>query len=185
MATERQIAANRRNAGKSTGPRSRAGKNRAQHNAYRHGLTRGLISSAAVAKQVEKLARKIAGNSKDPVVLEHARDAAYAEIDLARVRRVRVALIERAAALGSRETPELFKSVREVSRYLESTERGETPSLPERDDPLATGPSHEFDRSAEAIRRALPELVKLDRYESRAAARRDGAVRHIIKDSIL
>jgi hypothetical protein len=31
--------------------------------------------------------------NKDPVVLERARDAAYAEIDLARVRRVKVALI--------------------------------------------------------------------------------------------
>jgi hypothetical protein len=105
MATERQIAANRRNASKSTGPRSRAGKKRARHNAYQHGLTTSLISSAAVAKQVEKLARKIAGKSNDPVVVEHARDAAYAEIDLARVRRVRVALIQRASALGSLEAP--------------------------------------------------------------------------------
>ena len=99
MATERQIAANRRNAGKSTGPRSRAGKKRARHNAYQHGLTTSPISSATIAKQVEKLARKIAGISKDPVVLEHARDAACAELDLARVRRVRVAFIERARGL--------------------------------------------------------------------------------------
>jgi len=48
MATERQIAANRRNAGKSTGLRSR-------------GETVDLMSTAAVAIQVEKLARKIAG----------------------------------------------------------------------------------------------------------------------------
>ena len=53
MATERQIAANRRNASKSTGPRSRAGKKRARQNAYQHGLTTSLHSSAAVAEQVE------------------------------------------------------------------------------------------------------------------------------------
>jgi len=39
MASERQIAANRRNARKSSGPHSGAGKKRASRNAYRHGLT--------------------------------------------------------------------------------------------------------------------------------------------------
>ena len=168
MASERQIAANRRNAAKSTGPRSRAGKMRARHNAYQHGLATSPISSAAVAKQVEKLARKIAGKTKDAIVLEHARDIAQATFDLARARRVRVALIERAAALGTLETPPLFNSVRE-----------KTPTLPERVDQSATMPSEDLERTAEAVRRALPELIKLDRYESRAAARRDKAIRNI------
>jgi hypothetical protein len=38
MTTWRQIAANRRNAGKSTGPRTEAGKQRSRRNALRHGL---------------------------------------------------------------------------------------------------------------------------------------------------
>ena len=88
MATERQIAANRRNAGKSTGPRSFAGKKRARQNAYHYGLAVGPTSSAAFAKKAEKLARKIAGYTRDEIILGHARDAAYAELDLARVRRV-------------------------------------------------------------------------------------------------
>ena len=37
-------------------------------------------------------------------------------------------------------------------------------------------PSQEPDRSAEAVRRVLPELRKLDRYERRAAAQRERAV---------
>jgi hypothetical protein len=94
MASERQIAANRRNARKSTGPRSGAGKNRSSRNAYRHGLTLSIASSAAVTKQLDKLIRKIAGDTKDPILLERARALAQAELDLARVRRAKVALID-------------------------------------------------------------------------------------------
>jgi hypothetical protein len=52
------------------------------------------------------------------------------------------------------------------------------------EDPLATMPTQEPERSAEAIRRALPELIKLNRYESRAVARRDRAVRQLSKRRI-
>ena len=58
MASERQIAANRRNARKSTGPRSGAGMKRASRNAYRHGLTLSITSTAASAKQLDKLVRR-------------------------------------------------------------------------------------------------------------------------------
>jgi hypothetical protein len=44
-------------------------------------------------------------------------------------------------------------------------------------------PSQEPERTAAAIRRALPELAKLDRYESRAAARRGSAVQEMVKKS--
>src|SRR5262249_37872084 len=127
MASERQIAANRRNARKSTGPRSGAGKNRASRNAYRHGLPLDIASTAPFSKQLDKFVRKIAGNTENAIVLERARAIAQAELDLARVRQAKVALIERASAFGVA---------------------------------LAAMPSQEPDRSAEAMRRVLPELRK-------------------------
>jgi hypothetical protein len=176
MASERQVAANRRNARKSTGPRSGAGKKRASRNAYRHGLTLSITSSAAVAKQLDKLVRKIAGNSEDAILLERARTLAQAELDLARVRRAKVALIERASAFGELDPPQL--TVTQVIRLLNAFERGRP--MPNPIDASATMPSQEPDRSAEAVRRVLPELRKLERYERRSAARRDRAALGVV-----
>ena len=44
-------------------------------------------------------------------------------------------------------------------------------------DSLPELPTEEPQRSAEAVRRALPALVKLQRYERRAVAKRDQAIR--------
>jgi hypothetical protein len=173
MASKRQIAANRRNAGKSTGPRSGAGRKRASRNAYRHGLTLSITSTAAFAKQLETLVRKIAGDSEDAIVLERARAVAQAELELARVRRAKVALIERASAFGQLDPPRL--TVTQMIRLLNAFDRRSL-IVPKPIDALATMPSGEPDRSAEALRRVLPELRKMDRYERRAAAHRERAV---------
>jgi len=107
-------------------------------------------------------------------VLERARAIAQAELDLARVRRAKLALIERASAFGELDPPQL--TVTQTIRILNAYDRGGRLIIPKPIDPLATMPSQEPDRSAEAIRRLLPELRKLSRYERRAAARRDRAI---------
>src|SRR5262245_52515446 len=175
MASEKQIAANRRNARKSTGPRSRAGKGRASQNAYRHGLNLSIASSAEFANRLDGLARKIAGNTKDATILERARTVAEAHLDLTRVRRTKVALIARVLAFGDL-TPSQPFSAAEAIRCLKALERGLVTSMPESIDPSATMPAHEPDRTGEALRRVLPELMMLERYERRASARRDRAV---------
>ena len=100
MTNDRQLKANRANSAKSTGPRSTGGKKRAGKNAYRHGLSLS-IDLTANAKQVENLARKIAGGSGSKIVWDHAINAAQAQLDLARVQRVKIALIERVLARGT------------------------------------------------------------------------------------
>ena len=59
MATEKQISANRRNAQKSTGPKTEQGKIRSRQNAYVHGLTAqtviGLVENADEYADLEAL----------------------------------------------------------------------------------------------------------------------------------
>jgi hypothetical protein len=177
MASEGQIAANRHNASKSSGPRSRGGKRRASRNAYRHGLSLSITSNVAFAKQLEKLARRIAGGAEDGRILDRARVAAQAELDLARIRRAKIALIERVLAFGNLDLPQGL--VADAVQLLNAIKAGRLPAMPKQVDFSATIPTLEPDRSAEAVRRALPELLKLERYARRAAALRDRAIRAI------
>ncbi len=59
MASEKQIAANRQNSKKSTGPKTEAGKQRSRQNAFRHGLTAQtvirLVESAEAYTDLETL----------------------------------------------------------------------------------------------------------------------------------
>jgi hypothetical protein len=117
MASERQIEANRRNAGNSSGPRSASGKKRASRNAYRHGLTRR-ISSAEFTRLLDVRAHEIAGDAPDLISLELARTIAEAEFELARVRQVKVALIERVAAFGRFDVPARFASPKDEAAWI-------------------------------------------------------------------
>jgi len=177
MASERQIAANRRNARRSTGARSSDGKGRASRNAYRYGLSSSATANVERTKRIERLARKIAGKATGAVILEYARAAAQAELDLAQIRRIKVALIERMFVFGEFQAPQAFKATSEDKRLLKALDRGGV-ILPNPAD--ATMPAAEPERLAEAVRRALPELLKLDRYERRAAVVRERSVKSII-----
>jgi hypothetical protein len=160
MSMAKQAAANRRNARRSSGPRSTAGKQRVSHNARRHGLSISITADRAFGEQIEQLARQIAGGTQNELRLERARAVAAAELDLARVRQAKVALIERVMACGALDLADT------LAREVQGQE-------------AAAMPSAEPSRSAEAIKRALPALVKFDRCEQSARARRDRAVRQL------
>ncbi len=95
MTTARQIFANRVNARKSTGPLTVHAKARISRNALRHGLNIPVLCDPALSKQVEKLARKIAGETSNAVLFHCACAVAEAQVDIDRVRRARHALLLR------------------------------------------------------------------------------------------
>ena len=170
MVTARQIAANRRNARRSTGPRSRAGRKRSSRNSFRHGLASGVITNAERIKRIERLARKIAGADADIVALECARGFAQAEFDLEQIRRVKLAVMSRIAPLGGFEPSDALRL------------RGQrTSGDADRVESAAMSMTPSDGTAAEEIRAALSELTRLDRYERRAATRRERAI-HILLD---
>jgi hypothetical protein len=57
MASERQVAANRKNAQKSRGPRSVAGKARSSRNAIRHGLAANFWKDPSAAYAIEAMTK--------------------------------------------------------------------------------------------------------------------------------
>jgi hypothetical protein len=191
MASERQIAANRLNARKSTGPLSRAGKRRASRNAYRHGLASSRKPDAATASKLDDLARQIAGDSNSEIILELARSAAEAEFDLARVRLVWIALVNRVFASGAIDPfvddfardKAKWQRLRAELRHFKACLSGAAPQSPVQDliDSAKNMPTEPSERTFEAVRRALPELIKLNRYQVRAASRRNRAIKGIIK----
>ena len=95
MTTERQRAANRANARKSTGPKTEAGNKRSAGNAQRHGLTGVLPQEQVLAWY--RLILDDAQAEPDPFEADPERRAAYslaeAEAHLARVRQAEQALL--------------------------------------------------------------------------------------------
>jgi hypothetical protein len=121
--------------------------------------------------------------TEDAVTLETARSVARAEFELAQIRRVKVALIARTSEFGELEISNPLGTFLQIERVLNLIDRGLAHHLNAPAPPQM--PSSEPDCSAEALRRALPELLKLDRYERRAAARRDRASREALARKML
>ena len=102
MASEKQIAANRANAKRSTGPKTAAGKQRSSRNAYRHGLFVADSTDGVVDAQNDELAGLVAAQSTDdrwPAALE----LAEAQQRLWRIKTIR---IERWAKIDLNDCPQ-------------------------------------------------------------------------------
>ncbi len=93
MATEKQIAANRENAKRSTGPKTVAGRLKSSRNAYRHGFSSPLPFDPATLAKVDAFAHALVGKEANEASLISASDFAEAQLELSRIRATRTALI--------------------------------------------------------------------------------------------
>ena len=115
MTTARQIAANLRNAQRSTGPRTAAGKSTSSRNALRHGLSRPQEMNAATEADIHQLTNEIVGHCDNNYQLRYANEAATALLDLIRIRKVRTEML--AAMNLAKATPDELQRLLALHRY--------------------------------------------------------------------
>jgi len=117
MATAKQIAANRRNAQRSTGPRTTAGRSMSSRNALHHGLSlpQEKEKDAATRAAINELSQLIASDYRNNQRFVDTEDAAAALLDLIRIREVRhqmLATMDLATA-----TPKQLQRLLAIDRY--------------------------------------------------------------------
>jgi hypothetical protein len=196
MTSEQKRAANRRNAQRSTGPRSVAGKKTSRQNALRHGLSARLGKNPEQDQCVEALAQVIAGPEAGPSELHYARIAADATLQITRIRDLRASLMQPAARereVFSWSFPQRVHWQRRsrgkwltvgaiVKRALQNQDQGggsvsasdsEMAPRLERFPPCPSGP----EVNVEIFSRFIGKVLKLDGYERRQLSRRKAALR--------
>src|SRR5262252_2047730 len=154
MTTARKVRANRQNARASTGPRSATGKARSSAHARRHHLAVPVWSDPILTANVVALAKHIAGVHPSPQVMAHAQQVAEAQIEVVRVRRWRLDLMDQ-----------------HLSLLL----------LEDQDDPACElrGAAEISLKKALIVSDLTPQLHLLDRYERRAVSRRNRAIQSL------
>lgn len=194
---DRKTEANRRNATKSTGPKSKAGKATAARNSRKPGLSGKFDFDAASRAEIQRIAKELAGDQvQNPTILKRALEAAEAR---ARVNLVR--LTQRSAwdrALHDHRTTHrglfyptmvLHQDGQDLwarKKVAERTGRAFPPSVvpkqllgqyPE----LYLPPvEDDVERHASVLNIVSDKLLKLQRYERRAVNARDKAYRKLI-----
>jgi hypothetical protein len=90
--TEKQVAANRANAQRSSGPKTAGGKARCSGNAFRHGLSLTAAADSETKRKIESFAFAVAGENANEKQLAAATALAEAQVELQRIRKVRSAM---------------------------------------------------------------------------------------------
>src|SRR5262249_39786000 len=123
-------------------------------NARRHGLSLSVLTDPLLCEKTESLACALAGGQASDALLEAARRASAAQIDLVRIRRARHDLL-----------------VRRLQKVQPTPEASRTSNLSK-----SNGPQN---KSTVMLTEIPEEFTVLDRYERRALSRRKFAIREL------
>jgi len=99
MTSQAKIEANRRNALRSTGPRTNAGKARSRRNALKHGLEVPLNRDDSFTGQIDAMTTELTPLLGKPS--EIVRLAAERQLEVTRVQQTKVAIISRSQDVGA------------------------------------------------------------------------------------
>lgn len=203
MSSQAKIAANRANGRKGRGPRTVAGKSKASRNALRHGLAAISRNNPEFFPETEAVARAICNGATDPLLFEQALIIAENGFVLRCVQAERIAAIERhrdatatplaTGDLGFARAKATLARAKLTYKMLVKRQAQDSPSK----SAAASGHAHvksgqesepaarrhaarqrdEFD----AMRSAMPDLNRLERYRRRAWSRERRAVRRFLE----
>jgi tetratricopeptide (TPR) repeat protein len=202
-----KIRANRRNAVRSTGPRTAVGKAQSKRNAFRHGLSIPRIFDDSFAVQVEELTDRFAELSGGPRQI--ARWAAEAQLEVRRVREAKVDTINRHVRQRIKDADDDLSEEARISSALAEimpilpifdrydrralsqrkkallTLEGEGTNIPSQESALARRKSSAAVRPSTDTRTAgMPLELQLDRAVSAILFRIDKCKISIVMDSI-
>ena len=170
--------ANRRNAKRSTGPKTARGKTRSAANALRHSLAASVRADPHLDTQIEALAKIIAGGEAGPARLDLARRVAEVQFDLMRIQRARNATLDDPKLRSASPSSDESRSVR--GKLLQHNIRVAGLSLLEQAK-LGIISAGEKLGLAEGFEFLTEALRRLDRYERRALSRRRSLIRAYAK----
>ena len=179
MSSQARKESSRRNGKKSKGPKSDEGRQRSSQNSLSHGLSLPVSADPQLSSQAERLAQLIAGPDASEGRMHQARLIAEAQMELQRVRRLR---LERLAQPSLVSKPVTLKSLRVMIKLVEANiaddweqmdivERFVEDLLPEAEQPLE-----------QKIDGVVRSFSRLDRYERRALSKRKIAIRRLGDD---
>ena len=117
MSSQGRKDSSRRNGEKSKGPKSYEGRQRSSQNSRKHGLSLPVSSDSQLSLQTERLARIIAGPDGSEWRIHEARLIAEAQVELQRVRRLR---LERMALPSLVNKPPTLNSLQIMIRFVEA-----------------------------------------------------------------
>jgi hypothetical protein len=116
------VAVAPKNAQNSTGPRSELGRRHSRRNALRHGLAVAIGSDPSFSNDIDALVTMLGNGGRGQILREFARQAAEAQIDLLRIRKLKAARFS--TVLGNPEAKlEDYSELIEVLTQFERYER--------------------------------------------------------------